>query len=164
MTKILIFRVAAIGIAAFAVLIISEIAFRIAGPDISLVPVIYDNDVGALNQPGYSDIYSNEGLSHFSINSEGWRDIERAVEKPKGVYRIAIVGDSYIEALQVERESMITSRLESMLNSTSSSQHYEVIPFGMSGADPAVGLQMIQHKVIKFDPDLIIYGFSPMSS
>jgi hypothetical protein len=159
MIKNFVFLMGAIGIGAFAVFLVGETAFRLMGPNVSIVPVIYDENVGALNQPGYSDIFSSEGFSHFSINSEGWRDIDRAIKKPEGTYRIAIVGDSYIEALQVERESMITSILENILSSKSSSHSYEVIPFGMSGADAAVALQVLRHKVMKFSPDLVIYAF-----
>ena len=164
MAKNFLFQVSTVGLGLLAALLISETVFRLVGPEPSIVPIIYDKDVGALNQPGYSDIYSKEGVSHFSINSEGWRDIERTAKKPNGVYRVAIVGNSYIEALQVERESMITSKLESILNSTNSSHHYEVIPFGMSGADAAVALQVIRHKVIKYNPDLVVYGFSPSNT
>lgn len=97
-----------------------------------MVPTEYDIDIGMHNQRGYSGIFNREGLSHYSINSEGWRDNERSVKKPKGVMRIAIVGDSYIEALQVEKEKMISSRVEEMLNRDGKQKSkFEVLLFGL---------------------------------
>jgi hypothetical protein len=81
MIKNFIFWVSALSIGGFITLIIGETIFRFVGPTFSIVPVIYDMKVGALNQPGYRGIYSKEGFSHFSINSEGWRDIERTEKK-----------------------------------------------------------------------------------
>ena len=35
------------------------------------------------------------------INSYGWRDKEWSLKKPENVYRIAVLGDSMVEAFQV---------------------------------------------------------------
>jgi hypothetical protein len=42
------------------------------------------------------------GRSSGIINSYGWRDVEWSLNKKPGVYRVAVVGDSYVEAFQVE--------------------------------------------------------------
>ena len=140
-------------------LLIAEIVTRIINPATNSLPTIYDYEIGVRLQPGYIGICNKEGLSHFSINSEGWRDIERSAKKSKGIFRIAVVGDSYIEALQVERDKMFSSQLENMLNSGSPKAAYEVIPFGISGFDTAQAYLTIVHKIIKYQPDLIIYAF-----
>lgn len=38
------------------------------------------------------------------INHHGWRDKDRSLEKSEGTYRIALLGDSFVEAFQVEDE------------------------------------------------------------
>jgi len=140
-------------------LFLAEIIIRIINPATNVVPTEFDYEIGIHNQRGYSGIYSREGLSHYSINSEGWRDIERSINKPQAIFRIAIVGDSYIEALQVEWKKMIGPQLENMLNQHAKKVQYEVMTFGMSGFDAAQAYLTIKHKIIKFQPDLIIYAF-----
>jgi len=60
--------------------------------------------------------HTKEGFSEGRYNSHGFRDYERSYEKPQGVYRIVVLGDSYIEGLQVELEKTFTAQLEKMLN------------------------------------------------
>lgn len=71
------------------------------------------------------------------INSAGFRDLERTVEKPPDVARVALLGDSLVEALQVAFEKTAGHVLERTLNSTEAQdavrhQKYEVLNFGVS--------------------------------
>ena len=52
------------------------------------------------------------------INSHGWRDRERRVEKRPPSYRVAVIGDSYVEAFQVEEDSTFLSIAERELAKT----------------------------------------------
>jgi len=45
--------------------------------------------------------YAREFSVPIKINSLGFRDVDRKQEKPSSVSRIALMGDSYVEALQV---------------------------------------------------------------
>ena len=45
--------------------------------------------------------YSREFSVPIQINSEGFRDLERERAKPEDVVRIALLGDSMVEAIQV---------------------------------------------------------------
>lgn len=45
--------------------------------------------------------YANEFTVPIHTNSVGFRDKEREPEKPPRVQRVAVLGDSYVEALQV---------------------------------------------------------------
>ena len=56
--------------------------------------------------------HTKEGYSEGRFNSHGFRDYERTYEKPSGVFRILVLGDSYIEALQVQLEDSFTALLE----------------------------------------------------
>ena len=40
-----------------------------------------------------------------TINSHGWRDRERSLIKPSNTFRMACLGDSYLDAFQVELDS-----------------------------------------------------------
>lgn len=60
--------------------------------------------------------HNKEGFSEGRFNSHGFRDYERTYEKPDGVFRILILGDSYVEALQVALADSFPVLLESYLN------------------------------------------------
>lgn len=108
--------------------------------------------------PGVSGAYRKEGRSSVVINSRGFRDEERPVEKPDGVYRIAVIGDSYVEALQVERLEMFTALAEQKLTGCAEfgGRRAEVLSFGVSGYGTAQELIVLREHVLKYSPDLVI--------
>ena len=126
----------------FAVgLVLSELSLRLIERvmPINLVPTAFDERFGLTNWPGYSGCYDGEGFSCYSINSRGWRDEDHEIEKPEGKFRIAVIGDSYVEALQVPLEDTFWKVAERDLNSVAdSSVDVEVLAFGISGADSAM--------------------------
>jgi hypothetical protein len=70
----------------------------------------------------------------IQTNSRGFRDREREPAKPGGVVRIALLGDSFVEALQVPLEKTAGQLLETRLNVAhgDSKPRYEVLNFGIS--------------------------------
>ena len=94
---------AVVGVSVLVALLLAEIVLRIMGFS---APVWYrpDAQLGWTLRPGMNAWYTREGRSHVVINAEGRRDGETALEKPAGVYRIVVLGDSYSEAMQVARE------------------------------------------------------------
>ena len=97
-------------------------------------PQIYvpDQFVGTRLQTGFEGMWTKEGQAQFRINSAGFRDIERKHAKPAGTFRIAVLGDSYVEALQVPLENAFWSVLESELADCdfSGQKNVEVLGFG----------------------------------
>src|SRR5919202_7067673 len=84
-------------------LLIFELFLRAVG---YTYPVFYQPDEarGYSLRPGAEGLYRREGRAFVRINSEGLHDREHAKEKPVNTLRIAVVGDSYAEAFQVEQE------------------------------------------------------------
>jgi hypothetical protein len=99
------------------------------------------------------------GRSSGQINSHGWRDVEWSFKKTPGVYRVAVVGDSYVEAFQVELAETFLKIAESIL----AGQGYkvELMNFGRSGFTTTEELLVIRDKVLEFSPDLIALFFYP---
>ena len=77
--------------------------------------------------------HTKEGFSEGYFNAHGFRDYERSYTKPKGTFRILVLGDSYVEALQVALENSFPALLEKKLNENSTSTKFEVLNLGQSG-------------------------------
>jgi hypothetical protein len=109
--------------------------------------------------PGAEGWYSAEGRSYVRINASGWHDKEHPLKKPAGVTRIAILGDSYTDALQVPEDSAFPAILERTLNSTLPGR-YEVLNFGVGGFGTGQELLVLRHYALKYAPDAVILAFA----
>ena len=138
-------------------LLIAEIALRIAG---YTYPVFYTTDTvrGYALKPGMSGWYRKEGAAYIQINSEGLRDREHAKQKPPDTVRIALLGDSYAEALQVPLEDAFWVVLEERLRSCPAfaGRQIEVINFGVSGYGTAQELLTLRERVWDYAPDIVL--------
>src|SRR5262249_30228289 len=77
-------------------------------------PNLYRADAhgGYSLRPGMTGWWANEGRGYVRISRDGLRDRPHAVAKPPGVTRIAVLGDSFAEALQVPQEATFWSVLQ----------------------------------------------------
>jgi len=91
----------------------------------------HDRDGLALHWPGLVTHLPQFGVT-VSFNSAGMRDGEHAVAKPHDVLRVLVLGDSFIEALQVPFEASFPSLLQREL-STRVPRRVEVINASVSG-------------------------------
>jgi len=94
------------------------------------------------------------------FNSMGLRDREYSLDKPAGVYRIVVLGDSITEALQVEDAEVYTEVLEASLAAVESATHYEVLNLGMSGFGTADELALWESLGVRLEPDFVIVQMS----
>jgi hypothetical protein len=105
---------------------------------------------GATGGPRHSN-----GRSWIEINSDGWRGPEVALKRPAGTLRIALVGDSFIEAFEVPFEKTVGEVLEHRLSSLRGTP-VEVLNFGQGGYGTSQELLTLKHEVWKYSPDLIL--------
>src|SRR5215210_3901226 len=150
-------RVAVVAASVVFALLIFEVFLRVVG---YTYPVFYQPDEmrGYSLWPGAEGRYRREGAAHVSINSDGLRDREHAKQKPAGTLRIAVVGDSYAEAFQVEREKAFWAVLEQKLRDCPAlaGREVEVINFGVSGYGTAQELLTLREKVWSYSPDVVL--------
>ena len=99
-----------------------------------------------------------EGFGCFKLNSFGMQNDEVSPSKIKGVYRIAVFGDSYVEALQVPRPANYLSLLAKNL-SAKLGRPVEVLNFGVSNYSIAQDYLRYQSLAKQFKPDLVIQAF-----
>jgi len=141
-------------------LLLGELALRIVGYS---YPEFYHIDFqrGYSLRPGVRGWYDKEGKAYVEINSDGLRDREHSIAKPANTLRIAIIGDSYAEALQVPVESAFWSVMERDLATCGSrTKQLEVLNFGVSGYGTAQELITLRKHVWKYSPDIIILTFT----
>ncbi|HKU48187.1 MAG TPA: hypothetical protein VJQ58_14985, partial [Burkholderiales bacterium] len=84
-------------------LVLGEVVLRIVGfsyPNF-WVP---DPVTGTRLRPGMEGWQRDEGGAYVKVSSQGLRDREHSISKPADTYRIAILGDSYAEAMQVDED------------------------------------------------------------
>lgn len=100
---------------------------------------------------------------HF--NAHGMRD-SRAImlDKPPGTLRVAVVGDSFVEAMQVAEDEGVTRRLEAHL-SAQLGRPVEVLNFGCSGFSTTLEAVLVREFVRTFAPDVVVclHHFSDIS-
>ncbi len=145
----------------FISLVICEIALRLLGHKYSGSTYTADPLLGWSLRPGASAWEADEGLAWTRINSHGYRDRERTAIKPWNVYRVAVLGDSYTEARQVEMDKMFTSLAEDELNRRHccGERKVEVLNFGIPGYGTGQELLLLRERVWNFCPDMIVLQF-----
>jgi len=138
-------------------LFIAEISLRVAGYS---YPLFYetDADCGYALRPGVEGWYRKEGAAYVRINSAGLRDREHPKAKPPGTFRIAVIGDSYAEALQVPVEDTFWAVMEQRLRGCQkfAGKNIEVINFGVSGYGTAQELITLRRRVWDYSPDMVL--------
>ena len=115
---------------------------------------VYDSKIGLRHRPGMSGMWTVENPGKFTINSYGFRDVEWKLQKEKK-YRVAVLGDSFVDALEVDLEQSFPKIIEQSL------MNVEVMNFGMRGHGQVEELLTYRHYVRPFKPDLVIICFFP---
>jgi hypothetical protein len=96
-------------------------------------------------------------MAYVEINSHGYRDIEWKKVKPKTAYRIAILGDSFVEGRSVAHGDTVGAVLERILNEQDlKGRVAQLFNFAVSGYSTAQELLTLRHDVYGFDPDLVL--------
>ncbi|MBN1287668.1 MAG: SGNH/GDSL hydrolase family protein [Anaerolineae bacterium] len=92
------------------------------------------------------------------LNARGLHDVDHTLDKPAGVYRILLLGDSFVQAREVPIEANFTRRLEAMLNRPDSTV-YEVINAGRYGFGAAQELLYYRHEGYRYGADRVLLFF-----
>ena len=143
-------------------ILLAEGLLVVAGVSYPL-PYRADQYCGTGLAPNFRGWWSKEGAAEIRTNSAGFRDREHSLQKPEDVIRVAVLGDSYVEAFQVSQDEMFGSVLETELTSRQfgGDRKVEVLSFGVSGFGTAQELLMLRHHVWQFDPDIVLLAFLP---
>lgn len=157
----------------FMGVIIGEIGLRVAGIEgfakigdfVDSAPTRFhtsDPNLGWRLKPGTSGEWKQEGESFVRVNSEGLRDREHTKAKPPNTLRVAVLGDSFTEAIHVPIEQTFWSKLERKLGNCAAlkgRKNVEVLNFGVQGYGTAQQLIMLRKKVWEYNPDIVVLAF-----
>jgi hypothetical protein len=154
-------RLLALLISTLLALLVAEVALRIAGVS---YPNFYGPDArrGWALLPGAEGWWTKEGRAWIHVNSDGMRDEEHPIPKPAGEVRIAFLGDSCTESLQVPQEKTFWELLEKELAArcpVAAGKKVEALDFGVSGYGTAQELLTLKDQVWKYQPDLVLLAF-----
>ena len=139
---------------------VCEIGLRLAGVSFPVIVQI-DSIRGTSLRPNAEVLHMEEGNAFVKINSEGLHDRERSKVKPENTFRIAVLGDSLVEARQVPIDTNFVSILEKNLGVCESlkKKKVEVLNFGVSDYGTAQELLTLKHFVWDYSPDMVVLGF-----
>lgn len=118
----------------------------------------HENDIyGSALVPNQSAMFvapSQEYKSEVGVNSHGWPDIEHTYDKPDGVIRELIIGDSFVENFQLPPEFRFFRQLQDKLDAKN-----EVIALGRGNTGTGPQYLILKNYGLKYDPDIIIHMF-----
>jgi len=140
-----------------------EIALRLFIPLSEQPCPAFDADLGLYREPNQTGTFVvgpvGQVRGEYRINGAGWNSThEFTTEKPPGVYRIVVIGDSMVEALQVDFDQAYPEVVEANLAASPACSHHErieVYRFGISGAPFSHYLSLMRHTA-QYAPDLYI--------
>lgn len=126
--------------------------------------VEFDPVLGFRNEPGASGVYRGRWFlatnpeidAPVAINRLGLRAPERTPEKPDGIRRLMILGDSFVQAFEVPWSATLHARLEERARSTDDASALEVFPMGVNGYGQAQQLLWLRKEGIAWDPDFVL--------
>jgi hypothetical protein len=151
---------------ALAALVLTEALLQlIASSSIAKVlPVVEpelgqpDKDIGYAFVPGARALWTRENRARIGINSLGLRDREVTPHKPAGLFRVALSGNSMVEALQVENQFLFDNLSEDILRNNG--HNVEIVNFAMSGNGPLRQLVRLEKFAVPLKPDMTIMMLS----
>jgi hypothetical protein len=139
-------------------LLVCELVLRLM--DIAYPVYVWTHPVrGVEHIPGVKSPRKYEGGNWIEINSDGWRGPETSLQAPPGTLRIALLGDSFIEAFEVPFEQTVGEVIERQL-SPILKRPVEVLNFGQGGYGTTQQLLTLQHEVWKYSPDLVLLAIT----
>ncbi len=152
-------------------LVIGEFAVRVYQrvPLLPLVPpepyidneILYRPSVARLYEmrPGLDAVIGRKSI-HIHINAAGQRDgRDLATDKPAGVYRVVVLGDSFTFGGKVPLERTFSPSLERALAALDRSRRYEVVNLAVPGYNTEQEMLSLKEAGLGYHPDLVIVNF-----
>jgi hypothetical protein len=118
----------------------------------------YDEYRGWGLTPGAEGWYRREGIAYVRISRDGFRGPDYVQRKAPGVLRVAVLGDSFVEAIQVPEDKTFTAVIGRILANSPllKNTRIEAMNFGVGGYGTAQELITLRRKVWRYSPDIVV--------
>ena len=142
-------------------LLVTEVALRFISIGLDDDFSVPDLQRGWSLRPNFSGWTAEENTVYVYINSDGLRDREHSMAKSADTVRLAVLGDSYMEAKNVALDKTFSSFLEGNLNAClePKGKRAEIINFGVDGYGTAQELLTFRHHAVNYSPDVVLLAF-----
>jgi hypothetical protein len=117
---------------------------------------------GWIGRPYYEGILELPGSrASVNLNSRGMHDTEHLTGEVTDSFRVLMLGDSFVHAVQVNEDATSHQVLEHYLNQRkiNPSKHYEVISSAVSGWGTGQQLVHYREQGRHFHPDVVLLMF-----
>ena len=124
-------------------------------------PLRFDAELGFVLQPKarYRETNHLDFWVEQTSNSLGFLDREPTVPKPDGMFRVLVIGDSFVEAAQVGLMEKMHVLLEARLRDALDTDAVDTMAFGRGGTGQSNQLSFYDRYGADADADLVILVF-----
>ena len=124
-------------------------------------PVRFDPELGFVFQPNrrFRSTNHTDYWVEQTSNSLGFLDREPAVPKPDGTFRVLVIGDSFVEAAQVDLTEKMHVLLEARLRGALGTDKVDTVAFGHRGSGQSNQLSFYDGYGADVDADLVVLLF-----
>lgn len=156
-----VFRLVTVGLSVLVTLAAVELILRVEVGSSNADLFVYRSDTLRLKlmRPNVQAVVYGQPIE---TNGSGFRARrEYSSEKPSGVRRIVVIGDSFTVCAGVPVEKIATTRLEAMLNGTYAPLRFEVYNLGVGGHEILHHLGTLKEVALSYKPDLVLLFLFP---
>lgn len=118
----------------------------------------FDSDLGTRHMTGKRVSWRTEGYAQSYFDTNGMREAQVTVNKPAGTYRIALLGDSLTEGMQVPVENTFGQILQRQLSRND--KPVQVLNFAVSGYSTVQEYVQLKKQVLAYQPDLVVVCYN----
>lgn len=151
--------VAMLVVSTVVAILLCEVGLRLLLPQ-NLALSYKTRDDLTIHRPDHRGVFKSiETVQEYQTNSFGMRDLPRELVKGKDTFRILLLGDSFMEALQVPFHRSFPQLLEARLKELTG-HSIEVINAGVAGWGTDEELTYLTRYGLQFNPDLVLVGMT----
>ncbi|HWP64493.1 MAG TPA: GDSL-type esterase/lipase family protein [Candidatus Limnocylindria bacterium] len=100
---------------------------------------------------------THDGIS-YATNNDGLREsYDYALEKPPGLRRVILLGDSFVFGWGLRLEHTMSHQLASLLDRS----RWEVLNFGVPAYNAVNEVQFFEKRGLKYHPDVVVLMYHP---
>jgi lysophospholipase L1-like esterase len=147
----------------FVTLVVLEVGFRLSRVSVGTVQISRATVRKSSNPRLRFELRPDSSVQaevEYRVNPAGFRGPDVPVEKPDGVRRVIVLGDSIAFGYWVAEEDTFATQLQSMLGEVGGDDSsVEVLSFGVPGYNLDQEIETLRSRALVYEPDVVIVAF-----